>query len=665
MICRSTKSQLFLGVEDEQVVLTTVPYQWKLVPRERSLATKQDQVPFIRTRVLRPTVQLESELEVGLELGRYFDTSQYSIHASTSRDNPGATIKCKHSKYYLGYDKKTDEIVYRTTKFVWNTDEHGALGHRDGVLLMTPTKIVLGHTLVVGDHSLHVGHLSLDIFDPSEPALHMRTTNDHPNQLWTMESAYDYFVSVYKTQYRPPEWAKRSFGSDTSASATIVATIGSDEDVVRRLVTEREPTNLQGLPCYDQALLHTKMGYKRSWYHTYFTKYHTLAPNVAVYTPGHTEDGRIIHIYNAIGYAFDSIRQVDSRFFARLATAERDVTMFRLYTQLLSNIYHFARQCNFETVIMSLVGCGFFADQYPTGADDLRKLWAYAFLAVDRTGLTTKFMGQDEGLIAEMFRIHEQQPFEYVGKYAGLLDSFDDLTRSLIVNAWDPHSVPGNGNGGDDSLDGFIGRSTAIQFAGWGQSNPSLLSNEIMKCPPCVPELQMAMMRYVLYDGSETVVKTSLLDAIEQHAADRSFDDIVSLLTCIADTSIYDKRGSIQCANGKRSAQVKVVSAEKWMRFASVIGSCFTASHHPEYPSSSWDIVDFRVVPHIPLGRHITLPTKSEVVFTVKNMEIVKTCDYSFEVVLNVHLIPNPSKDTTVSHCIPLARCRKHAYVRV
>jgi hypothetical protein len=110
MICRSTKSQLFLGVEDEQVVLTTVPYQWKLVPRERSLATKQDQVPFIRTRVLRPTVQLESELEVGLELGRYFDTSQYSIHASTSRDNPGATIKCKHSKYYLGTIKKRTRL---------------------------------------------------------------------------------------------------------------------------------------------------------------------------------------------------------------------------------------------------------------------------------------------------------------------------------------------------------------------------------------------------------------------------------------------------------------------------------------------------------------------------------------------------------------------------
>lgn len=32
----------------------------------------------------------------------------------------------------------------------------------------------------------------------------------------------------------------------------------------------------------------------------------------------------------------------------------------------------------------------------------------------------------------------------------------------LIVNAWDPHSAPGNGNDGDNSFDGQIGRSTGV-----------------------------------------------------------------------------------------------------------------------------------------------------------------------------------------------------------
>lgn len=34
--------------------------------------------------------------------------------------------------------------------------------------------------------------------------------------------------------------------------------------------------------------------------------------------------------------------------------------------------------------------------------------------------------------------------------------------RDLIINAWDPHSAPGNGNDADRSLDGAMGKSTGI-----------------------------------------------------------------------------------------------------------------------------------------------------------------------------------------------------------
>ena len=35
-------------------------------------------------------------------------------------------------------------------------------------------------------------------------------------------------------------------------------------------------------------------------------------------------------------------------------------------------------------------------------------------------------------------------------------------TGDFVINAWDPHSAPGNGNDGDPSFDGHIGRSTGI-----------------------------------------------------------------------------------------------------------------------------------------------------------------------------------------------------------
>jgi hypothetical protein len=38
--------------------------------------------------------------------------------------------------------------------------------------------------------------------------------------------------------------------------------------------------------------------------------------------------------------------------------------------------------------------------------------------------------------------------------------------KPLYINAWDPHSVIGNGNDGDMSLDGFMGRSTAMAALG-------------------------------------------------------------------------------------------------------------------------------------------------------------------------------------------------------
>ena len=44
----------------------------------------------------------------------------------------------------------------------------------------------------------------------------------------------------------------------------------------------------------------------------------------------------------------------------------------------------------------------------------------------------------------------------------------DDL---LFVNSWDPHSMLGNGNRIDDSLDGKFGRCSAIAVLGWPGTN--------------------------------------------------------------------------------------------------------------------------------------------------------------------------------------------------
>ena len=48
----------------------------------------------------------------------------------------------------------------------------------------------------------------------------------------------------------------------------------------------------------------------------------------------------------------------------------------------------------------------------------------------------------------------------------------DDLKEGLFVNAWDPWSLVGNGNEEDNSVDGYLGRLTALGILSFPATNP-------------------------------------------------------------------------------------------------------------------------------------------------------------------------------------------------
>jgi hypothetical protein len=54
-------------------------------------------------------------------------------------------------------------------------------------------------------------------------------------------------------------------------------------------------------------------------------------------------------------------------------------------------------------------------------------------------------------------------------------------TGDLIVNAWDPHSAPGNGNDGDNSFDGAMGKGTGILLTQTAWLNPKLTREEALR----------------------------------------------------------------------------------------------------------------------------------------------------------------------------------------
>jgi hypothetical protein len=66
-----------------------------------------------------------------------------------------------------------------------------------------------------------------------------------------------------------------------------------------------------------------------------------------------------------------------------------------------------------------------------------------------------------------------------IGIVGDLADILDVLPKdTLYMNAWDPHSVVGNGNEADGSLDGWFGRLSDLAFLCTPATNPAMLRPE-------------------------------------------------------------------------------------------------------------------------------------------------------------------------------------------
>lgn len=56
--------------------------------------------------------------------------------------------------------------------------------------------------------------------------------------------------------------------------------------------------------------------------------------------------------------------------------------------------------------------------------------------------------------------------------------NFGEPEKILFINNWDPHSLPGNGNNADYSVDGGYGRNAPISIIGCASINEHLLKPE-------------------------------------------------------------------------------------------------------------------------------------------------------------------------------------------
>lgn len=255
---------------------------------------------------------------------------------------------------------------------------------------------------------------------------------------------------IYNPGYEFPEWTLDLYKTSPELfrrARGFYLKQYTKEGEARQLLQQREPVNIAMHRYYDTTLLKRFFGYS-------IGAYHKLQHNVAVYvqTPvwTGTRNCGLAHVICLIGAALDNPRQPDYMRFCR----EGQCNLQRLrsfYLRVWTLAFRAARYLGLPKLQTSVVvGGGAFAGPLPD------------------------FKAQVHDVVIQY--LHTQYPDIHeapaVHIPSGLCPHADEQT--LYVNAWDPWSIPGNGNAQDNSLDGFWGRSSAIAVLGWPLANPHL-----------------------------------------------------------------------------------------------------------------------------------------------------------------------------------------------
>jgi len=334
-----------------------------------------------------------------------------------------------------------------------------------------------------------------------------------------LKSKLEIIRGMYYPQYAFPKWTIDYFVSSESniqryKSEIIYAGDMSKSDEIYKLVTERDMVNIAMERGYNVDLCDKLFGFRQSYYSTYFQKHQILAPNVAIYTLSNLsahENAQSdvltqIHLYHAVGYAFDHIDQPD---YIALKTRSRQY-LTDLYVEIFRKMFTFATNKKFKTLVMTVLGGGYFSRLYPHGGSlgFQKNVFAPAFYdAYKKYGLDLQIQFSNKGhnIPAAIVKLKAVIPIIVVKEFPFFVKDLEDVENTLIVNAWDPHSMIGNGNAGDPSLDGAVGRFTDACVMGMPMCNPWLKDLR----PHIFPTVTVADTVVTMVDSpSELIVET-------------------------------------------------------------------------------------------------------------------------------------------------------------
>jgi hypothetical protein len=257
---------------------------------------------------------------------------------------------------------------------------------------------------------------------------------------------------IYYDKYKPPPVFDMSLQCHETE---VYYDKGADLEDIITLATEREPVNIAMERYYDKSKLQKQFGWSEGFYGTLMLKY-GIAPNIAIYAKTPVFNGKYkrivdcdIGVINLIGVALDDMRQPDAKYFFKAARSNIKV-LVDLYIKVWNKAFYCARHKGYKKIRPAKVGGSAFSS---------------LLSAIKGFNFDTDVYQYSLYMVSENYpdiEVVEQYYPDFIFPDSLTKMSHAELSETLFVNAWDPWSVVGNGNKGDNSLDGFYGRSTAL-----------------------------------------------------------------------------------------------------------------------------------------------------------------------------------------------------------
>jgi len=192
-----------------------------------------------------------------------------------------------------------------------------------------------------------------------------------------------------------------------------------------------------------------------------------------------------LRVLNVIGYGFDEPNQPDAIHFRALnekAGQKLFESIRGVFEKILACVRYFKGSDQPITWMhLPEFGCGAFAGER---AHEVKDIWQACwdefvplFKAEDCTA-DRGYIYTDGDFFANNLRFYTTWQY-----YAQRPDVHGGIANRLFVNAWDPHSIVGNGNFTDASMDGYYGRTTAMALLCWPPTNPAV-NAQLIKVEP-------------------------------------------------------------------------------------------------------------------------------------------------------------------------------------